>query len=287
MSVEGSRAGTPQKKAILLRTSPARKRRISRRDNRTRLNDYMAGAIVPVSLVVLWQAACSAGLVSGELLPSPVAIINAFLGLLGSGEFYSDLQTSLVRVLSGFLIGGVLGLLFGIAAGMFRPFEHALDPTVQMIRMIPHLAVAPLILIWFGFGETSKILIIAKGTFFPLYINTFLGIRSADSKLLEVSRILQFSRFKQISLLILPASLPHILLGIRIAFGLAWIGLFIAEMIGSNAGIGFIILRAQQTMDAPLLFAGVLLFALVGLLTDLLVRMMEIKWLKWRDSYQG
>lgn len=250
-------------------------------------NDYVLGAIVPVSLIVLWQLACTFHLVSELFVPSPLNIAVAFFGLFGSGEFYGDLRISLSRVASGFIIGSSLGLLFGLAAGLVRRIEHTLDPSIQMIRMIPHLAVAPLILIWFGFGETSKLLIIAKGTFFPLYINTFLGIRNADPKLLEVAKILQFNRWKLTLRLILPSALPYILLGVRISIGLAWIGLFIAELINSKAGIGFIILRAQQTMDAPKLFAGVFLFALIGLITDSIVRLLERTFLKWRDSYQG
>ncbi|MBO9609776.1 MAG: ABC transporter permease [Paenibacillaceae bacterium] len=249
--------------------------------------DYALGAIVPVSVVVLWQLACAFHLVSELFVPSPLHIAAAFFDLFGSAEFYGDLRISLTRVAGGFMIGSSLGLLFGLTTGMFRRVEHTLDPSIQMIRMIPHLAVAPLILIWFGFGETSKVLIIAKGTFFPLYINTFLGIRNVDQKLLEVAKILKFSRWKLALRLIIPSALPYIFLGVRISFGLAWIGLFIAELIGSKAGIGFIIMRAQQTMDAPKLFAGVFLFALVGLITDSVVRSLERTFLKWRDSYQG
>ncbi|MFB9274646.1 ABC transporter permease [Cohnella cellulosilytica] len=244
-------------------------------------------AVIPVAALLLWQLVVQLRWVSDDFLPSPLTIIGSFAELIFSGGFYTDMRVSFNRVLIGFALGGSLGLAFGVAVGMFRKVEQAVDPTVQMIRMIPHLAIAPLIILWFGFTETSKILIIAKGTFFPLYINTYLGIRSADRQLFEVARALEFSRFQQAVRLVLPSALPNILLGVRVAFGLAWICVLIAELIGSNSGLGFIILHAQQISDAPGLFAGVAVFALIGVITDALVQLLERTLLRWRDSYKG
>jgi sulfonate transport system permease protein len=250
-------------------------------------SSLLIGAILPVFVVVVWQLLGEFGLISEIFLPTPYVIAKAFQSLLASGELFVHIRISVFRAAMGFLIGGGLGLLFGILAGLFRNVERMLDPTMQMLRLIPYLAVAPLIILWFGFGEVSKILIIANGAFFPLYVNTFLGIRSVDNKLFEVSKVLEFNRFKQIIRLILPASLPNIFLGVRLSMGIAWIGLVVAELVGSQSGVGFLILQAKQDSDTPVIFVGILIFAIVGALTDWLVRLAERRFLKWQDSFQG
>jgi len=248
---------------------------------------WLLGAIFPLAVLIIWQLLGDLGIISKLLFPTPYTIFKAFKKLAISGELVEHLQISLVRVIAGFAIGGGLGFGFGLIVGLFRKSEKALNPSIQMIRMIPAMAVAPLFILWFGFEETSKILLIAKGAFFPLYINTFLGIRNVDNKLFEVSKILEFSKYKQIIRLILPAALPNILLGVRISIGVAWLGLVVAELIGADAGIGYLMSDARQFGKTSVVFVGIILFALVGSLTDSGIRLLEKKWLKWRDSYQG
>ncbi|WP_274648901.1 ABC transporter permease [Paenibacillus humicola] len=247
----------------------------------------LLGLALPVILLAAWQAAGNLGLTSETLLPTPLEIAAAFADLIRTGELFGHLEISMYRAALGFGLGAGLGLVFGILVGFVRRFEQTLDPSLQMLRMIPHLAVTPLFILWFGFGELSKILLIAKGAFFPVYVNTFLGIRGVDIKLFEVSRVLQYSRFKQIALLIVPAALPNILLGIRLSLGVAWLGLVVAELMGSSAGIGYLIMDARQFSQTPIVFVGILIFALVGKLTDSLVRFLERRLLRWRDSYGG
>jgi sulfonate transport system permease protein len=249
--------------------------------------DTAIGAILPVLALVLWQWAADRGHLNPMFLPAPAAILESFRALLATGELAQHLGISAQRAALGFLLGGGLGFLFGLAAGLSRKAEHTLDPSIQMLRMIPHLAFAPLVILWFGFGEVSKILIIAQGAFFPLYVNTFMGIRNVDNKLFEVSRVLRFSRRKRIFRLVLPAALPSILLGLRLSLALAWIGLVVAELIGSTSGIGFLLNVGKHTSDTALIFVGVLVFAAAGKLVDSLVRLLERKWLHWRDSYEG
>ncbi|WP_409346823.1 ABC transporter permease [Paenibacillus sp. MBLB4367] len=250
-------------------------------------NRFLVGAVLPVLVLVLWQLGGDLGFISTVFLPTPFMIAAEFKGLLGSGELAEHLGISLGRAASGFAIGGSLGLAFGIAAGLSRNTEQLLDPSVQMLRMVPHLAIAPLIILWFGFGETSKIAIIANGAFFPLYVNTFLGIRSVDNKLFEVSSVLSFNRYKQIVRLILPAALPNILLGLRISLAVSWLGLVVAELIGSKSGIGFLINIGKQDSNTELIFVGIIIFAVVGKLVDSVVRLLETRWLSWRDGYEG
>ncbi|OCT12963.1 ABC transporter permease [Paenibacillus pectinilyticus] len=252
-----------------------------------KVSDFVIGSIVPVLLLIIWQVAGDLGLFSPSFLPTPLEIVAEFRTLIASGELSQHLAISLQRALVGFLIGGSIGLLFGFFVGFVQKLEVLLDPSFQMLRMIPHLAIAPLIILWFGFGETSKIVIIASGAFFPMYIYTFLGIRSVDYKLFEVAQVLNFSKTKQIFRLILPASMPGILLGLRLSVAISWLGLVVAELIGSQEGIGFLINYGKQNSNAELIFVGVIIFAVIGKLVDSLVRWLEKRWLSWRDSFQG
>ncbi|WNR45441.1 ABC transporter permease [Paenibacillus roseipurpureus] len=252
-----------------------------------KVNDFVIGSIVPFLLLVIWQVSGDLGLFSPSFLPTPLQIAAEFRTLISSGELTQHLSISLQRAVIGFLIGGSIGLLFGFFVGFVQKLEVLLDPSFQMLRMIPHLAIAPLIILWFGFGEVSKIVIIASGAFFPMYIYTFLGIRSVDYKLFEVAQVLNFSKTKQIFRLILPASLPGILLGLRLSVAISWLGLVVAELIGSQEGIGFLINYGKQHSSAELIFVGVIIFAVIGKLVDSFVRWLERKWLSWRDSFQG
>ncbi|GAB6988791.1 ABC transporter permease [Paenibacillus pini] len=245
------------------------------------------GLILPGSVVLLWQILGQNGVISELLFPTPLTIAESFITLSVSGDLWTNLRISVVRALSGFLLGGGLGLLFGILVGLFRRSEKMLDPSLQMIRMIPSLAVIPLFILWFGIGEESKVLLIAKGAFFPLYINTFVGIRSVDNKLFEVARVLEFSRMKQIVKLVLPAAVPNIILGVRLSLGLSWLGLVVAELIASTSGIGYMMSDARQFADTPVVFVGIIVFAIAGLVSDSIVRLIERRLLRWKDSYQG
>ncbi|SDD58132.1 sulfonate transport system permease protein [Paenibacillus sp. UNCCL117] len=266
------------------RQSPSSERRLRIRQQTVRI---LLGLLPPILLIAAWQVLGDLGVISSLLFPTPLRIVQAGIRLAQTGELAGNLRISVLRALAGFALGASLGLAFGILVGLFRRTERALDPTVQMIRMVPHLAIAPLFILWFGIGETSKILLIAKGAFFPLYINSFMGIRGVDNKLFDVTRVLGFSRWKQIVRLVIPAALPNILLGVRISLGVSWLGLVVAELMGSTAGIGYLMSDARQFSKTPIVFVGILIFALFGILTDLLVRALERKWLSWRDSYQG
>ncbi|MER2060118.1 MAG: ABC transporter permease [Niallia sp.] len=253
----------------------------------SQISKIVKGFIFPILLLVIWEFAGMYGLVSPILLPRPSTIFVSFIDLLLTGNLLGHLEISLWRALGGFLIGGGLGLVLGLFVGFNKNMEQTLDPTLQMIRTIPHLAVIPLFILWFGFGETSKILLIAKGAFFPLYVNTFLGIRGVDSKLYAVAKVLQFSKWKQITLLILPAALPNILLGVRLSLGAAWLGLVAAELMGSSEGIGYLIMDARQFSQTSIVFVGIIIFAVFGKFSDSLVRYFERKLLKWQDNFQG
>ncbi|MNO17510.1 putative aliphatic sulfonates transport permease protein SsuC [compost metagenome] len=254
---------------------------------RSYVSEMGAGTFVPLLIIMIWQLGGTVGWISQEFLPAPFTIVKALFALLASGELIHHLGVSIGRAGLGFLAGGLLGLLLGIATGLFRKLEYMLDPSIQVLRLVPHLAIAPLIILWFGFGEASKIAIIISGSLFPMYINTFIGIRQADHKWIEVGKVLGFSSWQKFRRVIFPASLPHILLGVRLSMAVAWIGLVVAELIGSNSGVGFLINEAKQNSNTEIIFVGILIFAVVGKLIDSFMKIVERKLLSWRDSYQG
>ncbi|WP_412677347.1 ABC transporter permease [Bacillus smithii] len=269
------------------RQSEKKWKSISQSSGKRRRYRLLSGFILPVIIIIIWQLIGSLGWVTKTVLPTPWEIILAAKNLAVSGVLFTNMKVSIIRAACGFIIGGGLGLALGTLVGLSAKSESLLDPTLQMVRTIPHLAITPLFILWFGLGEESKILLIGLGAFFPLYVNTFLGIRKVDAKLFEVARILEFSKWKQIKLLIVPSALPNILLGIRLSLGAAWLSLVVAELMGSTAGLGYMMMDARQFSNTDIVFVGIIIFAIVGKLTDSLVRLMEKHFLKWQDTYKG
>ncbi|MFB8374217.1 ABC transporter permease [Paenibacillus taichungensis] len=264
-----------------------KKNSVKRRKLYLRASNMVLGLIVPVCLLIVWEVAGTMGYLNPVLLPTPSSIWKELVSMTETGELVRHLGISTWRALLGFLIGGGLGLTMGLWVGFSYKTERLLDPSFQMLRTLPHLAIAPLFILWFGFGETSKLLLIAKGAFFPLYVNTFLGIRSVDSKLFDVGQVLQFSKWQMITKLILPASLPNIFLGIRLSVSVAWLGLVVAELMGSSAGLGYLINDARSFSLTTVVFVGIIVFAVVGKLSDSIIKLLEARALRWQDGFKG
>ncbi|MFD0589836.1 ABC transporter permease [Paenibacillus sp. GCM10027627] len=245
------------------------------------------GSLLPVFVILIWQYLSGTGVMNAALFPAPTTIAAEFYRIVETGELYPHLEISVKRAIVGFLIGGSLGLLTGAAVGMFKRVEETVDPAVQMIRTVPLLAITPLFILWFGFGELSKVLLIALGSFFPMYVNTFLGVRNVDAKLFDIARVLEFTRTKQLIRLVLPAAMPNVLLGLRLSISVAWLVLVVAELMGADRGVGYLIQDARTFMRTEVVFIGIIIFAAVGKLTDSLVRLLERRLLKWQDSYKG
>ena len=247
----------------------------------------LRGSVLPVVVLIAWQTLGSVGILPAQLFSSPLLIVTTFIDLVQSGEMGMHLQISLTRALLGFALGGFLGVLLGVIVGMQKKSEEYLNPSIQMLRTVPLLAITPLFIMWFGFGELSKVLLIALGAFFPLYLQTFLGLRNVDKKLYDVARILEFSRLEQITKLMIPAALPNILLGIRLALSAAWMCLVVAELLGADRGVGFMIQDARSFMQTDVVFVGIIIFALAGKISDSFVRFLENHLLKWQDSFKA
>lgn len=263
------------------------RRKKQRLKSPVQLRTLLLGSILPIGLLIVWEVAGRNAYLNPLLLSMPSDILLEFIYLVQHGHLLGHLQISTWRALSGFVLGGGLGLLAGIVVGFSYLSEKLLNPSIQMLRMLPHLAIAPLFILWFGFGETSKLLLIAKGSFFPLYVNTFLGIRSMDRKLFDVAHVLQFNKWHLLTKVIIPSALPNIFLGLRLSLGIAWLGLVVAEMMGSTSGIGFLINDARAMAMISTVFVGIIIFAVLGKISDSLILLIERKCLRWQQNFKG
>jgi sulfonate transport system permease protein len=242
--------------------------------------------IMPILILSAWQLASQFGWLSNRILPEPWHVLKAAWALTLSGELWTHVKTSTWRALAGFAVGGSLGLALGLLTGSFRRIETLLDTTLQMIRNIPPLALIPLVILWFGIDETAKLFLVSLGVFFPVYINTFHGIRAADRGLIEMARSYGLSGFALYREVILPGALPSILVGVRFSLGLMWVILIVAETISATAGIGYMTMNAREFLQTDVVLVGILLYALLGKLADLVARGLERFWLRWHPGYQ-
>ena len=243
--------------------------------------------VVPVLVILGWQAASSLGWLSTRVLPEPWAVVKAFFTLAQSGELWTHVAVSTRRAALGFAIGGGLGLLLGLLTGSFKAAETLLDSTLQMVRNIPALALIPLVILWFGIDETAKLFLVSLGVFFPIYLNTFHGIRSVDKGLIEMARSYGLRGWQLYRQVILPGALPSILVGVRFSLGLTWVLLIVAETISAQAGIGYLTMNAREFLQTDVVLVGILLYALLGKLADLLAKGLERWWLRWHPGYQA
>jgi sulfonate transport system permease protein len=230
---------------------------------------------VPVSLIVLWQIGASAGLLPGNVLPAPSKVVTAAWDLIRSGELATNLGVSTLRAVAGLVVGGGIGFGLGLANGLFTVSEKTLDSTLQMLRNVPHLALIPLVILWFGIGEGAKLFLVALGVFFPIYLNTFHGVRSVDPRLIEMGRVYGMSPAQLFLKIILPGALPSIFVGLRFALGVMWLTLIVAETIAASSGIGHMAMQAREFMRVDIVVVSILVYALLGKLADSATRWLE------------
>ncbi|WYX34144.1 aliphatic sulfonate ABC transporter permease SsuC [Achromobacter xylosoxidans] len=246
----------------------------------------LAPWLVPALVLGLWQLAAQAGWLSSRILPAPSAVAAAAWSLAVSGELWQHVRISALRALWGLLLGGGLGLALGLLNGSSRTAETLLDTTLQMIRNIPVLALIPLVILWFGIEETAKLALLSLGVFFPVYLNTFHGIRSVDPALIEMGRSYGLSGWPLYRDVILPGALPSILVGLRFALGLVWVILIVTETISAQSGIGYMTMNAREFLQTDVVLLGILLYALLGKAADTLARALEHRLLRWNPAYR-
>jgi sulfonate transport system permease protein len=256
----------------------------------TRRGTAFLRLISPIAVLVVWQLISRFGLISAQKLPPPTQVWSTAVSLVTQdsaayGTLQGALVVSLQRVVIGFAVGATIGLLLALVSGLGRLGENAVDPLMQMLRTLPLFGLIPLFIVWFGIGAGPKIILIAIGSAIPLYLNAFAGIRSVDPKLGELSRVLQLSRRELITRIVLPGAMPQILVGLRQSLGVAWLALVVAEQINTNAGLGFMISQATQFLRTDVIIVALLVYCILGLLTDWLVRILERRVLSWRRSF--
>jgi sulfonate transport system permease protein len=242
--------------------------------------------ILPLAIVAVWQAAASGGLLSTHILPAPSDVVAAGWRLLKSGELLRNMWVSFWRAMIGFVIGGGIGFAFGLANGLSRRCEAAFDSTLQMVRNIPHLALIPLVILWFGIDETAKIFLVALGVFFPIYINTQHGIRTVDPQLVEMGRIYGMTSRELFWRVLLPGALPSIFVGVRFGLGLMWLTLIVAETIAASSGIGYMAMQAREFLLLDVVVLSIVIYALLGKAADTAARLLERICLSWHPAFQ-
>jgi sulfonate transport system permease protein len=254
--------------------------------NRTVGPDVLTQWALPLGIIVAWQVLSAAGLIPGRVLPAPTDVVAAGWKLLQSGELLRNIWVSFCRAIVGFAIGGSIGFAFGLANGLSRRSERVFDSTLQMVRNIPHLALIPLVILWFGIDEEAKLFLVALGVLFPIYINTQHGIRSVDQQLVEMGRTYGMSATTLFWRVILPGALPSIFVGLRYALGIMWLTLIVAETIAASSGIGYMAMQAREFLLVDVVVLSILIYALLGKLADSTARLLERLCLSWHPAFQ-
>ena len=242
---------------------------------------------LPAGLLLVWELAARTGLLPQTILPAPSEVFATFWTLLLSGELVRHIAISSARALSGFVIGGAIGFGLGLANGLSVRSRNLTDTTLQMIRNVPHLALVPLVIIWFGIDEGAKLFLVALGVFFPIYVNTLLGILTVDAQLIEMGRTYGMSRSTLFRRVLLPGALPSIFVGMRYALGIMWLTLIVAETISASSGLGYMAMQAREFLLVDVGVLAILIYAVLGKLADSVARTLERRCLQWHPAFRG
>ncbi|WP_180080454.1 MULTISPECIES: ABC transporter permease [unclassified Acinetobacter] len=248
----------------------------------SKIKAVIKGLTIPVILLVLCEILVRQGVIEPYLLPAPSSLWQSFLEL-SEGELWQHIWTSTWRVFLGFFVGSGLALIFALFVGLNKQAEAFLEPSFSAIKSIPSLAWIPLLLLWLGIDESSKITLIAIGAFFPTYTNTVAAIQGVDRKLIEVAQVYRLKYFRQIREIILPAASPGILTGLRNSLSLAWMFMIAAELIAATQGIGYLLSDGRETSRPDIVIIAIILLAVLGKISDSIMKYIEQYLLRWRD----
>ncbi|WP_246252096.1 aliphatic sulfonate ABC transporter permease SsuC [Ancylobacter pratisalsi] len=251
-----------------------------------RFEARIAGWFLPALLLVVWEVLSRVGYLAPNVLPAPSAVASAGWQVLKSGELIHHMAVSTARALAGLAMGGSIGFVLGIANGLSDLTHRYSDTTLQMIRNIPHLALIPLVILWFGIEEEAKLFLVALGVFFPIYINTLHGVRSVDPQLIEMGRAYGMRRWTLFCDVVLPGALPSIFVGLRFALGIMWLTLIVAETIAAESGLGHMAMQAREFLLVDIVVLAIVIYALLGKLADVVTQLLERASLKWHPSFQ-
>lgn len=246
----------------------------------------LAGWIAPALILALWEFLARIGYLQPNVLPAPTAIVAAAVRLTASGQLPESIAVSSLRALAGFAAGGGVGLALGLANGLSKLSEKLTDTSLQMVRNVPHLALIPLVILWFGIDEGAKLFLVSLGVFFPMYINTLHGIRNVDPQLIEMGRIYGMKPGELFWRVILPGALPSIFVGLRYALGIMWLTLIVAETIAAESGIGHMAMQAREFLLVDVVMLSIIIYALLGKAADSIARLLERLSLQWHPAYR-
>jgi sulfonate transport system permease protein len=243
------------------------------------------GFLLPVALALGWELAVRMGLSNGRLVPPPSVIWNTFVDLAATGELQRHALATLSRVAAGFVFGVVAGTVFGAITGYSAFTHHVVDPTLQALRSIPSIAWVPLFILWFGIFEASKVILIAVGVFFPVYLGVMGAVMSVDRKIVEVGRVFRLSGPAMVRRILLPAVMPAYVISLRAGLGLGWMFVVAAEFLGASTGLGFLLIDGQQLGKPAQIVAAIVAFAILGKTTDWLIALISAPFLRWEDRF--
>ncbi len=249
--------------------------------------ERVAPWLVPAAVLILWEIGARSGFIEARTLPAPSQVAVAFWESAKSGELGRNVLISFERAIVGLAIGGGLGFLLGILTGVSRRAELLLDSGLQMLRNVPHLAIIPMVILWFGIDETAKIFLVAVGTLFPIYLNTYHGIRTIDRDLIEMAEVNGLGKFAIFWRVLLPGAMPSVLVGLRYALGIMWLTLIVAETISASSGIGYMTMNAREFLQTDVVVLGILVYALLGKAADTATKLIEHRVLAWHPAYHA
>ena len=230
---------------------------------------WNSGILLPLFVLLLWWWGSRSGWWSAFLLPGPFRVLRTFFSLAASGELAAHTWASLLRIVKGFGASALAALFLAFASGLYRPILRQVSPLLELLRHIPPMATIPMLILWFGIGEASKLVIIVMATFFPIYLNTVQGISQCDPGLLEVAACFGYTRLQTLRRVVLPSALPYIFTGMRLGLGYSWRSLIAAELVAASSGLGYMILDAEQLSRPDVILVGILVIGFLGSTIDL------------------
>jgi sulfonate transport system permease protein len=246
---------------------------------------FLLGFVLPVALALGWEAAVRLGLVQGRLMPPPSRVFATLYQLAASGELLLHVSVTTARVAAGFALGVAAATLIGALAGASKLARDLVDPTLQGLRAVPSIAWVPLFILWFGIYEQSKLILIAVGCFFPVYLGMLGAILSVDRKTVEVGRIFRLSTPALVRRILLPAILPEYVVSLRAGLGLGWMFVVAAEFMGASEGLGYLLVDGQQLGKPDQILAAIFAFAVLGKISDGLLVAAAAPFLTWQDAF--
>lgn len=247
-----------------------------------RMQSIGIAIIIPAVFLIFWAVSSKNGTLNTNILASPENVWKRFLKMAADGSLQKNVLASTVRVLKGFFLGALFGLVMGSLIGLFKPINRLLSAVIAILRPIPPISMIPFFILWLGIGESSKLVIIALGSFWAVLLNTIQGFQDTDPKLLEVARVFGKGKLVVLLKIVLPSAVPSVFTGLRLGISHAWTAVVTAEMIAASSGVGYMIQFARELAQPDLLLLGIIAIGVIGLIIDVIVLYVQKKVVYWK-----